>query len=289
MISKFKRFLTITWRSAIDFSYYKDIVKAPFSFSLKYLFFLSFVINIVSGIIFSQTIFKFIPQIPEKVEQIKKIAKEFYPDDLIITLNNGKLRTNVDEPYFIEFPANSNTDKNLVHLITIDTKASVEDIKKYKTAVLVTDNALVFPDKNAGYRIQFLSDIKGYYSINQHTYNMIISKFFPYLNYLPYVAYTLIIASILIFPFFMALLSLFGHLIYVLIMGLALWLMVKLMKLEMSYGKIIQLSLHGLTIPIVFSIASQWFNFSMPNLSYSLIFLLLMTVCLSKLKEKVAV
>lgn len=289
MINKLKRFFTVVWRSTTDFSYYKDIAKAPFSFSLKYLFFLNLIIGIVGGVIFAQTVIRFIPEIPAKIEQAKIIAKEFYPNDLVVTINNGKLRTNVDEPYFIEFPADLNIDKNLFHLITIDTKASVEDIKKYQTAVLVTNNALVFPDKNAGYRVQFLSDMKGYYTINNYVYNTIMSKILSYLNYLPYVAYILIFCMILIFPFFMAFFSVIGHLVYVSIMSIILWLIVKIIKIKASYGKIIQLSLHGLTIPIIISSFSQWLNISMPNLSYSLIFLLLMIVCLSKLKEKVVV
>jgi len=288
MINKLRRFFFIAWRSATDFSYYKDIYQAPFSFSLKYLFALLFFINLVGGIIFAQAIVNYLPKIPSTIEKIKTAAKELYPNDLVVTINNGKLRTNVDEPFFIDFPSSlKNTDKDFIHLITIDTKASVEDIKKYQTVILVTKNALVFPDRSSGYKVQFLTDIKGYYMIDKYAYNTIISKLLPYLNYLPSLAYIFIVLAILVFPFFGAFFSLIGKVLYLLAMGFILWIIAKLMKVEINFSKVFQLSLHGLTIPIVLSTVSQWLNFTMPVFSYSLIFFLLMIISLSRLKEKV--
>lgn len=283
MFDKLKRFFQVIWRSATDFSYYKDIYQAPFSFSVKYLFFLLLLLNLIGGIGFASNIATYLPKVPQLIEKIKTTAKDFFPNDLVITLNNGKVHTNVDEPYFIDFKTN---DKNYDHFITIDTKASVDAIKQYKTVILVTKNALVFPDKQNSYRVQLLDDVKGYYMIDKYTYNNILSKLFPYLNYLSISIYILIILSIVIFPIIGASFNLLGKFLYLLIMDLVLLLIAKILKNLINYRKIFQLSLHGLTIPVILSAASPWLNFNMPPFSYSLIFLLLMVIILSQLKEK---
>ncbi len=289
MIVKLKRFFSIVWKSATDFSYYKDIIQAPFSFSLKYLFILLFFINLVGGIIFSINIAVQLPKIPSLIEKIKTAASEFYPDELVVTVNNGKIKTNVDEPYFIDFPKSLNikNEKNITHFITIDTKAAVDNFKKYQTIILITKNTIMYPDSNSGYKIQPLDEIKGYFMFDKYAYNKIISKLFPYLNYLPIAIYVLIFISILIFPIIITSFDLFGKIFYVLIMSLFLWIVAKLMKTQMKFGKVIQLSLHGLTVPVVLSFISQRFSLTMPTFSFTLIFLLLMIVILSRFKERV--
>lgn len=289
MVNKLKRFFQVVWHSAIDFPYYKDIFQAPFSFSLKYLFVLLFLVNLIAGIFFAQKLSTLIPRIPTIVNDIKIMAKEFFPDDLVITINNGKIRTNVDEPYFIKLPKKwSTTDnKEFSHFITIDTKANVEDIKKYKTVMLITKSNIVIVDKDTGYRVQTLDQIKGYYQIDKYIYNNILKKLFPYLNYLTIVIYVLMIITIIIFPVLAVFFVLSGKFFYLLFFCLILLFISKLMKTKLGYRKIFQLSLHGLTVPIILSTISGWFNFSLPDFSSTLIFLLFMSVVVSQFKERV--
>jgi len=286
-MEKLKRFFHNVWRSAVDFSYYKDIVQAPFSFSLKYIFFLLVIINLAGGVFFGLNLIKIIPQLPKISEDIKTTARSLFPSDLIININNGTVKTNVDEPYFIDFPENlKSRDNRYLHLITIDTKANIDEINTYKTIMLVTKNNLVYIDRNSGYRVQPLSDIKGYYQIDKYVYNNILSKLLPYLRYLQAVIYIIIFTSIIIYPVAAASLDLSGKLIYLLFFCLILLVICRLLKISLNYKKIYQLSFHGLTIPIFISTLSAWFNFTLPPFSYSLIFLLIMTVILYQFKEK---
>jgi len=279
---KIKRFFTILWRSIVDFSYYQDIYQASFSFSLKYLFVLFFLLQFVIAIIFGINMVKIIPQLPSFVEKIKTNARDFFPQDLSITLNNGNIRTNVDEPYFIELPKILKTDENKnMHLITIDTKASAEDIKKLNTIVLVTKNALVFPD-NKGYKIQFLNDIKGYYTFNKYTYEQILQKIFPYLNYLPHLIYGLIIFGLFFLPWFTASIFVLTKMFYLFIFSLIFLLIVKLLRKNLGYKKIFQLAIHASTLPILIAYVAGFINFTIPPFTLSLVLLLFMIVVINK-------
>jgi len=284
-MNKFKTFFRTLYRSVVDFNYYADILKAPFSFSLKYLFLLLFLVQFLNGIIMAKNIATVIPKLPKFIEEVKTTAQGFFPKDLVVTFNNGKVRTNVDEPYFIDLPKNLFGKEELKgHFITIDTKAAVEDIKKYDTAVLLTKNAFVFPDKNQGYRVQFLNDMKGYFMIDQTVYKKILGQGLPYLNYLPLLVYLSIAAALIVWPFFSSAFALLGKLIYLLIFSLILLVTAKIMSKNLGYKKVYQLAMHASTLPVIISFVSGLTGFIIPSLSLSAVLLLFMIFVFSKIK-----
>src|SRR3989344_4178481 len=144
-MKKIKRFFTIFKRSLLDPKYYHDILKAKFSFSLKYLYTLLFFLALIHALIFSAQIAVFIPLIPRFIETAKTVVQNTYPDELVITIKDGQLSTNVKEPYSIPLPKEFPDifDQNL---ITIDTKAQVSDYPKYQSLALVTKDSIAFFD-----------------------------------------------------------------------------------------------------------------------------------------------
>lgn len=71
----------------------------------------------------------------------------YLPEDAKLTLENGTLTTNLDEPFTISSP-----DEKM-SIITIDTSASLDDFKSYDTFVLINDQALIAYDDNNQLRV----------------------------------------------------------------------------------------------------------------------------------------
>ena len=103
---------------------------------------------------------------------------------------------------------------------------------------------------------------------------------------IPLLVTTLVIGGILFFPLFIVPFAFIWHLVYLLLFALILLVVAKVMGKDLSYSQIYQLSLHGLTVPIVITLLLGLFNVSFPFL-YSLIFIVWMGIVIHDLKYKV--
>jgi len=254
-MNKLKNFWRVFTKSIGSISYYKDVARAKFSFSLKYLYFLLFLIALLSGIVSAVKLSYLIPKIPEYKESIKSQALNFYPKELIVTIKNQKITTNVTEPYFVGSFA------------VIDTKIAPADFSKFPNKAIVGDSFIAVPDSsgNEGYRLisltDYLKNVPNNTQFNQKDYLAVVNKLLPYLNYLPTIAYYLIAIALFVLPFLVAGFTLLGRMFTLLFSSLALLILAKIMKRDLNYGKIYQLSLHALTIPVVLTFVSVYFVF----------------------------
>ncbi|MBI3396866.1 DUF1189 family protein [Candidatus Woesebacteria bacterium] len=294
-MSKLKTFYRTLIKSLTDFPYYEEIGKAKFLFSFKYLYFLLFLTSLTSGIVFAVRVAILIPKVPNFITQVKDVAYRSYPSELIVTIDNGKVKTNVKEPYFIDFPEEFGRvgDFKTLHLVTIDTKASVGDYLKYGSVVLVTEDSLVYPDSNNGsrsastYKVIPLSQGKTGEQkvvIDKAGYDKVVTNLLPYLDYLRPLMWTGILLSLLVLPIVGASLSIAGKMIYLLISSLILLLIVKIMKKAYSYSQIYRMSIHGLTLPILISFVLGIFSVSIPFL-YTIVFLVFMIIVFVKMEN----
>lgn len=264
--------------------YYSNILSAPFSFSLKYLFGLLFFIALIQGIVFSIAFIPTVPKIPGYIEESKQIIKNLYPSGLTVTIKDGSLRTNVDEPYYIPFPARFNIKD--MSLVAIDTKASVDSFKKYNTAFLVTKNALAYPDSDTkgSYKVYPFSDVKGFVIINREAYDRVVSVIIPYFKYYPLAIAAIFVFFLLIVPIFGSLFSLSGVLLYLIVLSLVIHLISKFMKLTLSYSHVFRLGMHGLTFSLVFNLFKSSMGITIPY-TYTLPFILWMIIVFTQLKK----
>jgi hypothetical protein len=275
-----KAFFKTFWKSISDPSYYKELFLTDFSFSLKYLFFLLFLISLIGGIIFSARVVMYLPKLPGFIAQAKSTIRVFYPSELIITVEDGKVKTNVKEPYFIEFPEEFGATE--AHFITIDTRARFEDIERYDTTVLITDDTVFYAD-DPGYKTVPIS--KGMNIVfNKNVYDQFIERVLPYLDYLSMAVYVLIITSLVIWPFLGAGLALAGRMIYLLFTSVVLWVVIKIMKKDLTYQKIYQLSIHALSLPIIFSTILGFFGVYIP-LVYTGLLIIYMLIVVVKFEK----
>ena len=103
-MNKLKTFYRTFAKSISSPKYYKDILKAKFSFSLKYLILLLFIVNLITTIKIGTFLYKYYPQIGPFIGEVKQTVVDFYPQELVLTVKKQKISTNVKEPYNIDFP-----------------------------------------------------------------------------------------------------------------------------------------------------------------------------------------
>ena len=131
--------------------YYRELLNQPFSYSVKYIFKLTFIFALLVIVKFS------VLSLPEIVSMINSIGPGLinnYPQELEIIVKKGNISTNAAEPYLIKTPDSWNDGKSKEkipeNLIAIDTKGepNPDNLKKYDTLILITERYLVYKDSN---------------------------------------------------------------------------------------------------------------------------------------------
>jgi hypothetical protein len=288
---KVKTFARTFWRSLTEPAYYQDILSAKFSFSLKYLFTLLLIISSILAIGVSVRVAKLIPQVPAFLQTGKAFLIETYPQELKLTLKNKKITTNVKEPYFI----NLADDKKgaiapLKHLLVIDTKGQVENFKNLESLFLLTGESLVVPGGDGeSYKVVSLTEtfakIPDGFSLTKTGLETVLNQTSPYLlKVAPKVLIVISIAIVIIYAPLSAGFSFLIRLILLLPISLILFLGAKIAKRKITFNKTYQLSLQGMTIPVVLSFAFGFSGFYGYAVILSwLAFFVFMTIVLKKL------
>ncbi len=294
ILRKPKTFARTYWKSLTNPSYYKDIKEAKLSFSIKYLFFLFLIVSFIVGLGISLRILGFISQSPKFVGDTKNFVIETYPDELKLTLKENKITTNVKEPYFIDLKEDKKTSiQPFDHLITINTKGKAEDIKEYDSLFLITADNLIVSEgsPSASYRVvplnEALSKIPNGISMDKTLFTSVLESFTPYLiKFLPRIIVAISLLVLILYPFLRGTFGFIFQVIFLLPISLLLFILVKILKKNLSFAKTYQMSLHGATIPVTLS-----FIFTFPSL-YPLItivswlvFFVFMFLVISKLDK----
>lgn len=246
-MSKINTFFSTLVKTFTSPAYYLDILKARFSFSLKYFLVFFFLYAIVGTVITSLQIVppvtKFLSVLPSRIESI-------YPQGLEIYLKDGLLSTNVPEPYSIPISViekafsdqvlGTSTTDQIENILVIDTKDNAENFRDYKTVVLLTQKSLVtLNDDNSLKMYSFTSDMNG--TLTKAMVSDLISKVAPYLGY---------VAPLMVGAIFLGLLisTPVYYLLYLLFFAFLFWILAKITKVHLTYSKSYQLGLHLCTI-----------------------------------------
>jgi len=283
-MNKLRFFWAVFKKSLLEPEYYNDVLKAPFKFSIKYLFGLLFMVLFIKGLIFGLISIPFLPKVSQLVGQSKVFFKDLYPSGLTLTLKDGNVRTNVDEPYFVPFPEITKIKDQ--SLLVIDTKAKAGDIKKHKTVFFLTKNSFVYLDTQSkeGYRVNPLTDYKGYGVFNREAYDRLFTRISPYFSYIPALLYVGLVMYVFLGPFLAVPFSFALVFLYLIIMCFFLFLITYLMKKTLQYKSILQLGLHGITFPIILDLFASSFRVDMPFV-YPFSFFMWMIIVIHALKS----
>ena len=286
-MQKLKTFWSSFQKSLLDFTYYKDIAKASYWFSFKYLFFLLICLSLIRsaqlGILYSSVR----KNIPSYITTGKKELLKLYPKELELRVSNGKLYTNVQEPYTIEFPRIAG-DMGGKHMIVIDTKGSADNYPKYNAIVLATRQTLVFP-KQQGNRttsqLYYFSDLKRSLYVDYAEYTKIVQSLNPLMAKIPKLIDITAIIGFFLFPLIGGLFWTSNILFGLIFLTLIIWLIEKILKTSYGYKTLFRMGMHGATWAILFSFLLDITNQSVSYI-YNLIFFAWMIFVLLKNREQ---
>lgn len=289
-MKQLKTFFYSLKRSLFEPEYYKDVAKARFWFSFKYLWFLLFILVFIKSFVFAGQYFKSRPRIQPGVNKFITYAENFYPKGLELKVRNGQLSTNAREPYLFDIEkSNWQYDK---HLLIIDTKGSIENYPNYNSYVLATKNAVVYPSKSESNRIGetkvfYFRGLKQDVTLNKKIYSNFLNIIRPYSNKaLFFVDYFVVV--------FMILSLIFGSLLWtgLVMFGLVfltffVWIINLIFKKQFNYGSLFKMGMHTVTWPILTSEFLGYVRSPFPRF-YSLIFLVWMLIILFSQGKKIS-
>lgn len=277
------------WKSLTKPDYYKDITTAKFSFSLKYLYLLLFFSSLLLGVKAAFGVARSVPQIPGFIEKTKTVLSQIYPKELVLTVKDKSISTNVKEPYFISVPKEMGIPESQAkYLVAIDTSADITDFDKYQSLFLLSKEFIAMKDDSTGYKVQaldeILKDIPDGTTIKNSDFNTLMARLNPYYRYIYPAAYAFIVLLLTLWPLFVAVLGLSGRLIVLVLYSLLLFIFAKILKRSLTYKNVYQMSMHGLTVSVVISTFLVLINYNLPYISL-LAFLIWMIVVVTKQKN----
>lgn len=228
-----------------------------------HVFLLLFVVSVVATLHPSYTILSSgLPVISKLEKNIGLIIDEVYPEELTITIKDGKASTNVTEPYYLtvsqqtlatflpeKFEEQGPISK--IRLLAIDTNARAEDFDHYQSLALLTSTSLVYQsDKET--KIQSLSSTPDI-AITKEFINKKLAEInkgnrvITFATVFLYVSPVLILVGLYLY-----------YLIEVLIGAFLIWLMNKILQTGIPFTKIFQLTGILYLIPALLLIAVRY-------------------------------
>jgi len=273
-----KTFFYSLKRSLFDTSYYKDIVKAKFVFSFKYLLVLSFFFMLIRSMVLGLGYIGNRHMVKPAVSQFYQLAKRFYPKDLELRIRNGRLLTNVNTPYFIDFAQGAFDSR---HLIAIDTNGSIDNYPDYNSYVLVTRNALVYPES----KIFYFTNIKNDFTMDRNKYDDFLNIIKPYADKATLFTDILIVSSMFFLTVFGSIFLASNAMFGLLILTFFVWIAASLLKIKYKYSTLYQMGMHAVTWPLLVSQVFSYLPGRVPFAYFIVYFFWMGTVVLSLRKK----
>lgn len=257
-------------KSIYNPEFYRSLTEKPFSFSMKYFLKFALLIAILGTIVIG--VRGVIPS-PAKFREMGDRVVDLYPDELVITFKDGKVSTNVEEPYYIKLPQDSifrddteDAQDTLDNILVINTRDAftIESFRNYHTMALLTEDSLIVGDKGE-MRIVPVASFP-LEEINKEYLEGKFNKIKPY--------FVLIVPALLLFMALMLFAVIATELIYLLFSALLIWGLLAILKRRTGYKGAYQIGLHAVTLPIIL----DGIMFAISPIRYPFVFTILMLV-----------
>lgn len=253
---KLKTFFRTVILSSISPAYYNDVVRAPRSFSLKYVVFFHTIGAVVAVIIMGVGISKAI-----NLPKIRQEILNAYPSDLRVELKDGKLLTNKALPYAVpvlkEIPKGKTDDTAAFdHIIVFEKDTNIkgiQDVRNWNAAIVVTETNFYVYEKDRSIRAYEIPKTADF----SLTRDSVTSGVDAIMNH-PIVAkkwYVPIFSAVLL-PFVFSG-ELIGSLVMLLFYTIPGWIVGKLLfaKKMLSFGTVFRIGIHSIT-PVILVISA---------------------------------
>jgi hypothetical protein len=233
--------------------FYASVPESSFWKAFRYLLLLFFILAVLQTIIMSLAV----KNIEKELGTLLTNTVNSYPEELQVELKDGKVSTNVSEPYFIPLPEGDNwEEENIKNLIVIDTKTpfSAPQFNVYESAAWVTKDAVYYKRDSARIEAFDLSQIQEDFVLNKSFVETLGGTIRPYLKY---------VTPVLIVATFIGTFAGFEmKLLYLLLLALGILLLGKVMKWGLSYAHSYKVGMYAITAGVltefVLSAADQY-------------------------------
>lgn len=223
-------------------AFYSTVPQNGFGKALKYFLLLALCLTIITSV---PIIINIVGNTQGEVVKAVNETSNFYPDELEIKIDKGRVSTNVNEPYFIKIPRSLNSNNKESNLLVIDTNTpfSASKFNEYKTAVWLTKDSVFYQGQNT-------SEIKAYdlskidnFTVNKDLINSLADKIKPWIKFVaPVLSIAILIGVYISYDF---------KLFYLLFLALIILVLSKILKKDLSYWNAYKLGLYGMTLGLI--------------------------------------
>lgn len=209
---------------------------------------------------------------------LREEVASVYPDELVVTIENGSVSTNVPEPYFVPFPesfkeAFVGDGRAPENLLVINTKKSIssDDFEAFDTFVILGGDSIgVYQPERQKAQIQGLAGLAGESLVVDK--EEFVSMTGTAEKFMRWIA----VALLFLVPIIVFFMSAFAYLFYLLFGALLIMLVAKLRGVRLGYKEAYKAGLYLLTLPMLYEVISS--ALLIPALHIPLVFTALLAV-----------
>jgi hypothetical protein len=237
-----------TIKSAIyNPDFYSKIKTYSLGKTLGYFFLLAFFLTLINTVILS---YELAVKVPQEIKNFLTQAVNSYPQDLEVSISNGQVSTNTEEPVFLPLPQNDSEKglDSLNNILVIDTKTpySATQFEQYKTLFWLTKDSLFYQSREYDQRSIDLTDIENF-TVNQSFIESIVEKINPWLK--------LIGPALIIIVFFGLFIGFSLNLIYFLFLGVLVFFLASIFKWGLNYSASYKAAVYSSTLSFFVDLA----------------------------------
>lgn len=254
------KFFQTLKRSVYDPDLYREVAERPFSqafvFFVKYILLLSGVVSLIG--VFLVAVFLF----GGKFDGVMRSVGAWYPEDLVVTIEDGFLSTNQEQPYAIPIPVEGgirSDDRNFDYLVVFDTEypVTMEALSAYRAIALAGERSVGFHNDNGRLEVYEIPDTANV-EIDRSWIEAKIGNVGEWIQ-----RWGILIAifgiSISVFIFLFV-----GGLVYLLFLALMVWFIAWMKGLSYGYRQAYILSIYLLVLPEALSVFFIWATSAIP-------------------------
>ncbi len=238
-------------KSIYDREFYTALKTSTFVSAFKYYSFLILSVSLIISLSLGAFLFLFLSH-DEKIENIRTDILALYPDELTLHFQDGKMTSNVSEPYAIPVPSSWNLQypKNILVIKTKDTIVK-EDFQRYETNILLGNDSLWIYD--SGKKSIEIKKVDGFIKedtlITRDVVTKIIDTVFS-------IGKKVFVILLFFLPFFIFVYYFSFYLFYLIFGAVIIFLIAKIFDQSITYGQAYKIGLHLITVPVLYDLLS---------------------------------
>lgn len=246
--------------------FYATMPKKSFGGALKYFLLLSLLLALVRSAV---PAWNFVSVVRPEIDTLINRARVVYPPELELQIRDGMVTSNVQEPYSIPLPMESDQSDDRLNLAVIDTKTpfSAAQFDEYHTIAWVAKDT-IFIRGDSEMKTYDLSDVSDF-TVNKALIDSFLQSVSPWFNLITPLA----LAGI----FFMMGMIHVLRLVYLLFLAFLIWIVMKMISKPLSYGQSYTMGMYAMTLGLLAELAFDWTNFQGFPFMFTLITLAVIT------------